>query len=124
MSKLKGGAVTTVAHPSETMNAGGLLPSAVPLALIDQHGKPSPGSAGELALPAPDVLRELHRRMVLGRRFDAQATALTKQGRLAVSPSSHGQDACQVGAVLALRSQDWLFPTYRDTVAVITRDVD
>jgi pyruvate dehydrogenase E1 component alpha subunit len=62
--------------------------------------------------------------MVLGRRFDTQATALTKQGRLAVYPSSRGQDACEVGAVLALRDQDWLFPTYRDTVAVVTRGVD
>jgi pyruvate dehydrogenase E1 component alpha subunit len=62
--------------------------------------------------------------MVIGRRFDRQATTLTKQGRLAVYPSSRGQDACQVGAVLALRDQDWLFPTYRDTVAVVTRGVD
>jgi 2-oxoisovalerate dehydrogenase E1 component alpha subunit len=61
--------------------------------------------------------------MVIGRRLDAQATALTKQGFLAVYPSSHGQEACQVGAVLALREQDWLFPTYRDTVAVLTRSV-
>ena len=38
--------------------------------------------------------------MVLGRRFDRQATALTKQGRLAVYPSSRGQEACQVGAAL------------------------
>ena len=62
--------------------------------------------------------------MVIGRRFDAQATALTKQGRLAVYPSSRGQDACQVGAALALREQDWLFPTYRDSVAIVTRGVD
>ena len=62
--------------------------------------------------------------MVLGRRFDTQATALAKQGRLAVYPSSRGQDACQVGAALALRDQDWLFPTYRDSVAVLTRGVD
>jgi pyruvate dehydrogenase E1 component alpha subunit len=41
-----------------------------------------------------------------------------------VYPSSHGQDACQVGAVLGLREQDWLFPTYRDSVAVVTRGVD
>jgi 2-oxoisovalerate dehydrogenase E1 component subunit alpha len=61
---------------------------------------------------------------VLGRRFDTQATALAKQGRLAVYPSSRGQDACQVGAALALRDQDWLFPTYRDSVAVLTRGVD
>jgi pyruvate dehydrogenase E1 component alpha subunit len=114
--------VATLAYPSETANASSLLPSAAPLQLIDQDGQPG-GNPGGLAVPAPGMLRELHRRMVLGRRFDAQATALTKQGRLAVYPSSHGQDGCQVGAVLALRDQDWLFPTYRDSVAVLTRGV-
>ncbi len=69
------------------------------------------------------MLLELYRRMVLGRQVDVQCTALTRQGRLAVYPSSRGQDACEVGAVLALRDQDWLFPTYRDTVAILTRGV-
>ena len=115
--------MTTLAHPGETLSADGLLPSAAPLALIDADGRLTPEAAGELTLPAPGVLRELHRRMVLGRRFDTQATALTRQGRLAVYPSSRGQDACQVGAVLALRDSDWLFPTYRDSVAVVTRGV-
>jgi 2-oxoisovalerate dehydrogenase E1 component subunit alpha len=114
--------VTTVAYPSETAEAGSLLPSAAPLQLIDTDGLPG-GNPGGLAFPQPDVLRELYRRMVLGRRFDTQATALTKQGRLAVYPSSRGQDACQVGAALALRHQDWLFPTYRDSVAILTRGV-
>ena len=114
--------MTTLAYPRETANADSLLPSAKPLQLIDQDGLPGENPGG-LALPTPDVLRELHRRMVLGRRFDSEATALTKQGRLAVYPSSRGQDACQVGAVLALRDQDWLFPTYRDSVALLTRGV-
>jgi 2-oxoisovalerate dehydrogenase E1 component alpha subunit len=113
--------MTTLAHSSET-TAAGLLPSATPLQLIDQDGHLG-GNPGGLSFPSPDVLRELHRRMVLGRRFDTQATMLTKQGRLAVYPSSRGQDACQVGTALALRGQDWLFPTYRDSVAVLTRDV-
>jgi 2-oxoisovalerate dehydrogenase E1 component alpha subunit len=98
-----------------------LLPEPAPRQLIDPAGHLAADAA---ALPPPDVLRELHRRMVIGRRFDTQATALTKQGRLAVYPSSNGQDACQVGAVLALREQDWLFPTYRDSVAIVTRGVD
>jgi 2-oxoisovalerate dehydrogenase E1 component subunit alpha len=115
-------AVTTVAHPSGTAAASSLLPSEAPLQLIDQDGRPG-GNPGELALPAPEVLRDLYRRMVLGRQVDVQCTALTKQGRLAVYPSSRGQDACEVGAVLALRGQDWLFPTYRDTVAILTRGV-
>jgi pyruvate dehydrogenase E1 component alpha subunit len=62
--------------------------------------------------------------MVLGRRFDEQATALARQGRLAVHPSSLGQEACQVGAALALRPTDWLFPTYRDCVALVSRGID
>jgi 2-oxoisovalerate dehydrogenase E1 component alpha subunit len=114
--------VTSLARPSETADTGSLLPSPTPLQLIDQDGRAG-GNPGGLTLPAPDLLRELHRRMVLGRRFDTQATALTRQGRLAVYPSSRGQDACQIGAVLALRDQDWLFPTYRDSVAVLTRGV-
>ncbi len=119
---LKGVAVATVAHPSGTAAGSGLLPSEAPLQLIDADGQPG-GNPGSLALPGPQVLVELYRRMVLGRQVDAQCTALTKQGRLAVYPSSRGQDACEVGAVLALRDQDWLFPTYRDTVAILTRGV-
>ncbi|RJK96135.1 thiamine pyrophosphate-dependent dehydrogenase E1 component subunit alpha [Vallicoccus soli] len=74
-------------------------------------------------MPADDDLLALHRAMVVGRRFDTQASALTRQGRLAVYPSSRGQEACQVAAALALRPQDWLFPTYRDSVAIVTRGV-
>ena len=119
----KGGTVTTFATATRTAAEDRLLPSAAPLQLIDPDGRPGDNPGG-LALPEPRMLLELYRRMVLGRRFDLQATTLTKQGRLAVYPSSHGQDACQVGAVLALRDDDWLFPTYRDTVAIVTRGVD
>jgi 2-oxoisovalerate dehydrogenase E1 component alpha subunit len=105
------------------LSAGRLLPSATPLQLIDADGQPGQ-NPGDLVRPGPEILLELYRQMVIGRRFDRQATALTKQGRLAVYPSSHGQDACQVGATLALRDQDWLFPTYRDSVAVISRGVE
>jgi 2-oxoisovalerate dehydrogenase E1 component alpha subunit len=100
-----------------------LLPSADPIRFLAEDGSPVPPPDG-YALPAQDLLVEAYRRMVLGRRFDTQATALTKQGRLAVYPSSRGQDACQIAAVMALREQDWLFPTYRDSVALVSRGVD
>jgi 2-oxoisovalerate dehydrogenase E1 component alpha subunit len=77
-----------------------------------------------LTMPPDGILQALYQAMVAGRRFDTQATALVRQGRLAVYPSARGQEACQVGAVLALRAQDWLFPTYRDSVAIVTRGVD
>ncbi|TYK46867.1 pyruvate dehydrogenase (acetyl-transferring) E1 component subunit alpha [Actinomadura decatromicini] len=102
---------------------GSLLPSARPVRFLTDAGaaaRPRP----RYPAPGPDLLRRAYRAMVVGRRFDAQATALTKQGRLAVYPSSHGQEACQVGAVLALDDGDWLFPTYRESVALVTRGID
>ncbi|MBW5423004.1 pyruvate dehydrogenase (acetyl-transferring) E1 component subunit alpha [Streptomyces sp. BG9H] len=72
----------------------------------------------------PGLLRRLYTELVRGRRYNTQATALTKQGRLAVYPSSTGQEACEVAAALALKAQDWLFPSYRDTLAVVARGLD
>lgn len=99
-----------------------LLPGPAPVTLLDAAGQAVPSDG--LDMPADQVLLALYRMMVLGRRFDTQATALTKQGRLAVYPSARGQEACQIAAVAALRPQDWLFPTYRDSMAVTARGVD
>ena len=100
----------------------GLLPTGIPLTLLEADGQAV--RSADLDMPGDEVLLALHRKMVLARRFDTQATALTRQGRLAVYPSARGQEAGEVGAVLALRPQDWLFPTYRDTMAVVCRGVD
>ncbi|MFF7856408.1 pyruvate dehydrogenase (acetyl-transferring) E1 component subunit alpha [Streptomyces sp. NPDC007904] len=78
------------------------------------------------APPAPvrdDTALRLYRAMVVGRAFDRTATTFTRQGRLAVYPSSRGQEACQTASVLALRPTDWLFPTYRESVALLTRGI-
>ncbi|PVE08592.1 pyruvate dehydrogenase (acetyl-transferring) E1 component subunit alpha [Streptomyces scopuliridis] len=72
----------------------------------------------------PALLLRLYAELVRGRRYNTQATALTKQGRLAVYPSSTGQEACQIAAALVLREQDWLFPSYRDTLAAVARGLD
>lgn len=105
-----------------------LLPCPEPVQLLAADGtavEPS-DQARERGYAMPDVedLLAVWRAMAIGRRFDAQATALTKQGRLAVYPSSRGQDACQVAPILALADQDWLFPTYRDSMALVTRGID
>ncbi|MBT2490599.1 pyruvate dehydrogenase (acetyl-transferring) E1 component subunit alpha [Streptomyces sp. ISL-96] len=70
------------------------------------------------------LMRRLYAELVRGRRYNAQATALTKQGRLAVYPSSTGQEACEVAAALVLEDRDWLFPSYRDTLAAVARGLD
>ncbi|HET7739600.1 MAG TPA: pyruvate dehydrogenase (acetyl-transferring) E1 component subunit alpha [Mycobacterium sp.] len=99
------------------------LPADIPVQYLDSAGQRT-DSAARYARPSGPRLVEMYRNMVLGRRFDEQATALTKQGRLAVYPSSRGQEACQVAAAMSLRGVDWLFPTYRDSMALVTRGVD
>lgn len=101
----------------------GLLPSPTPVRFVSEEGKALKPPTS-YTLPEDQLLRQAYRRMVVGRRFDTQATALTKQGRLAVYPSSRGQEACQVAGPLVLGEKDWLFPTYRDSVALVSRGVD
>ncbi|HVH21390.1 MAG TPA: pyruvate dehydrogenase (acetyl-transferring) E1 component subunit alpha [Pseudonocardia sp.] len=88
--------------------------------LIDQDGRPT----GAGPLPPTEELLDGYRALVHARRLNDQAAALVRQGRLAVYPSSHGQEACQVAAARALGPRDWLFPTYRDTAAIVARGVD
>jgi pyruvate dehydrogenase E1 component alpha subunit len=98
-----------------------VVPYGEPACLIAPDGSPS--VAEGLEMPDDGELVELYRRLVTARRFDRQATTLTRQGRLAVYPSAGGQEACQVGAVMALGPLDWMFPTYRETVALVTRGI-
>lgn len=98
-----------------------LLPRDTPVRLIDPEG--TLVADPHHRLPDTATLLRAYRALVEGRRINDQASALVRQGRLAVYPSSHGQEACQVAAALALRDTDWLFPTYRDSVAVIGRGV-
>ena len=99
-----------------------LLPSAEPVQLVDLHGTRHDNP--QYGMPAPEVLVDGYAQLVVGRRINDQASALVRQGRLAVYPSSHGQEACQIAATMVLGEQDWLFPTYRDTVSIISRGVD
>jgi 2-oxoisovalerate dehydrogenase E1 component alpha subunit len=103
-----------------------LLPSSEPVQLIDHDGNRAAPQVTKEAYPIPDVdlLLRGYRQLVTGRRVNQQASALVRQGRLAVYPSSFGQEACQVAAALCLAPGDWLFPTYRDTVAAIARGLD
>ncbi|MGV4982337.1 thiamine pyrophosphate-dependent enzyme [Streptomyces sp. NRAIS4] len=74
--------------------------------------------------PPAELQLAMYRALVRGRAFNQQASAFSKQGRLAVYPSSRGQEACQAGSALAVRATDWVFPTYRDSVALLTRGID
>ena len=104
------------------MPSNDLLPSEEPVQLLDPQGRRAEDGAHEF--PPDDEMLRAHEALVIGRRINEQAYALVRQGRLAVYPSSHGQEACEVAAALVLCDGDWLFPTYRDVVSIVGRGVD
>lgn len=79
------------------------------------------GPDGVLVADAPlpmEQVRHLYGQMVTGRGYDRKASAMQRQGRLATYAQFEGQEACQIGAVAALASDDWLVATYRDAAAM------
>src|SRR5699024_5482858 len=78
----------------------------------------------EYPMPTQQQLLDGYRQLVIGRRVNDQNYALVRQGRMAVYPSSHGQEASEVAAPLCLSPTDLLFPSYRDTVALLARAVE
>lgn len=107
-----------------------MLPARHQIQMVAPDGRLIPeGEQGtepghEYPLPGDEELLAAYEQLVVGRRVNDQNSALVRQGRMAVYPSSHGQEACQVAAALCLSDGDWMFPTYRDAVAVMTRGVD
>ena len=71
-----------------------------------------------------EQLLELYRLMALTRRADVEATALQRQGELAVYPPLLGQEAAQIGSAFALEESDWIFPSYRELGAAVVRGID
>jgi 2-oxoisovalerate dehydrogenase E1 component alpha subunit len=76
-----------------------------------------------LGLKEEDLL-QLYRWMALTRQADLEATALQRQGELAVYPPLIGQEAAQIGSTFALEESDWIFPSYRELGAAVVRGVD
>lgn len=105
-----------------TVDFESLLPSREPVRHLEADGTLVAGR--ELPPLGDTALLEAYAALVSARRLNEQAHALVRQGRLAVYPSSYGQEACQVAAALVLDDRDWLFPTYRDCAAVVARGVD
>lgn len=59
-------------------------------------------------------LLSLYEDMVVVRRIDTEATALQRQGELGLWPPLLGQEASQIGSGRALRSDDFVFSSYRE----------
>ena len=71
-----------------------------------------------------EKIRGFYRDMVLTRRIDVEATALQRHGELGIWAQLLGQEAAQIGSGRALRTQDYVFPTYREHGVAWCRGVD
>lgn len=91
--------------------------------IVTPEGSAEDSKLASLGL-ADDQFVELYRLMALIRRVDVEATALQRQGELAVYPQLVGQEAAQVGSAFALGSEDFVFPSYRELGAALVRGVD
>lgn len=70
------------------------------------------------------MLERFYREMAVTRAFDIEAAHLQRQGEMALWVPSLGQEAAQVGSGLAARSQDHIFPAYREHAIARIRGVD
>jgi pyruvate dehydrogenase E1 component alpha subunit len=71
-----------------------------------------------------EVLAGLYEDLVVVRRIDAEATSLQRQGELALWPPFLGQEAAQIGSGRALRPDDFVFSSYRETAVAYCRGVE
>ena len=71
-----------------------------------------------------EQLGSLYEDMVVIRRIDTEATALQRQGELALWPPLLGQEASQIGSARALRDDDFVFSSYRENGVAYCRGVD
>ena len=71
----------------------------------------------------PAKLIALYRSTVLARNFDAKCIALQRIGKLANYVSFLGQEAIAIGAASAMRAEDVLLPSYRDSAILLQRGV-
>lgn len=94
--------------------------------LLDERGQlhHDPAFSPYIEALDADTLRGFYRDMAVARRFDAEATALQRQGELALWVPLTGQEGAQVGSGRASRKSDYIFPTYREHAVALTRGLD
>ncbi|GAB3144373.1 pyruvate dehydrogenase (acetyl-transferring) E1 component subunit alpha [Marisediminicola antarctica] len=84
---------------------------------------PSPGFDPWVADVTDEQLADLYEDLSVVRRIDTEATALQRQGELGLWPPLLGQEAAQIGSARALRSDDFVFTSYRENAVAYCRGV-
>ena len=88
------------------------------LSILDSEGNLDAALEPEIA---GGELERMYRVMLLARRFDERMLRLQRQGRIGTFAPIKGQEAAQIGSVAALRPEDWVVPSFRETAAMLWR---
>ncbi|MBI4044511.1 MAG: pyruvate dehydrogenase (acetyl-transferring) E1 component subunit alpha [Candidatus Diapherotrites archaeon] len=88
------------------------------LQVLDEKGKVDKKLAPKLA---EKELLEMYRWMVLCRLFDRKAFSLQRQGRIGTYAQHEGQEATGIGVAMAMKKEDFLFPSFRENHALACR---
>ncbi|MCC6376377.1 MAG: pyruvate dehydrogenase (acetyl-transferring) E1 component subunit alpha [Microbacteriaceae bacterium] len=113
----------TVSNPDAA--EGDILGDEAYIQLITPEGERVSNPAFDPAVADIDSakLADLYEDMVVIRRIDTEATALQRQGQLALWPPLLGQEASQVGSIRALKDDDFAVPSYRENGVAFLRGV-
>ncbi len=117
-SKTRTGSRKPVAKPAGNNRQDHLWSLGPPVEILRPDGRTVAKEEPDIA--ADDLLK-MYRWMVNGRVFDERALKLQRQGRLGTYAPLSGQEAAQVGSAYALEQRDWLFPSFREHLALAVR---
>lgn len=101
-------------RPGEYMVSGDI--SLEPYQMLGPDGELRAGA--EVPMSDEEMVR-LYRWMQFCRIYDQRCINLQRQGRMGTYAPLSGQEAAQTGSAAALRSTDWIFPSYRDHAATM-----
>src|SRR5208283_2346105 len=92
------------------------------LSFLDVEGKLVPPPAG-FPLMSDEQALAAYRTMVMSRQGDEWAVSLNRQGRLPTYALNKGQEANSVGALMAMRPDDWFVPAFREFGGMLVRGI-
>jgi pyruvate dehydrogenase E1 component alpha subunit len=92
------------------------------LSLLDEAGNLARPDSG-IPLMSDEQAIAAWRTMVLSRQVDEWALSLNRQGRIPTCVLNKGQEANSVGALMAVRPDDWFVPAFRELGGMLVRGV-
>lgn len=90
------------------------------LSLLDETGELVPVPGG-IPLLGDEQAAVAWRTMILSRQADEWAVSLNRQGRMPTYALNKGQEANSIGALMAVRPDDWFVPAFRELGGMLVR---